>query len=193
MKKHTKRKAVKLILITFTKYPKMSEDRFWALINQSLKNSSSQEGQYSWLQKQLTSLCLEELLGFDFQKEKLMKKSYSSHLWCAANLMKGFCSDDSFDYFRSWLIASGKKIYYSALSNPDNLAKFVKPGNGFRFEEFEYIAGNALYKKYGVSIYDFDDIRPEISKPKIKLNWSGDKPRTMKKLCPRLYDLFFTY
>jgi hypothetical protein len=193
MKQNTKRKAVKVILITFTKYPKLSEDQFWGIIDQSLKISSGQKEQYYALQKQLKALCLEELLGFDFQIQKLMAKSYSSHLWCAANLMKGFCSDDSFDYFRYWLIASGKKIYCSALTNPDNLAEFVKPGNDFRFEEFGYVAGDALHKKYGVSIYDFDDIRPKISKPKIKLTWSGGKPRTMKKLCPRLYDLYFKY
>jgi hypothetical protein len=193
MKNNTKRKAVKVILITFTKYPKMSENRFWSLIHQSLKNSSGQKGQYYALRKQLNALCLEELLGFDFQIDKLEAESYSSHLWCAANLMMGFCSDDSFDYFRRWLISSGKKIYYSALANPDNPAEFIKPGNDFRFEEIGYVAEEAFLKKYGVSIYDFHGLRPKISKPKITLTWSGDKPHTMKKLCPRFYDLFFTY
>jgi hypothetical protein len=121
-----------------------------------------------------------------------MTSSYSSHLWCAANIMKEFCSDDSFDYFRYWLIASGKQVYYGALAHPDNLATYVIPsGNLYRFEEFGSLADDILEKYFGVSIYDYDNLRPTITKPKIKLTWSGDRPGTMKKLCPRLFDLFY--
>jgi hypothetical protein len=35
--------------IGFTKYPLMPEDRYWDLINQSLKNSSNQESQHRTL------------------------------------------------------------------------------------------------------------------------------------------------
>ncbi len=36
-------------------------------------------------------------------------------------IMMNGCSDDSFDYFRGWLIAQGKDVYHAALRDPDSL------------------------------------------------------------------------
>jgi hypothetical protein len=43
-------------------------------------------------------------------------------LWGAAYVIEGGCSDDSFDYFRAYLISRGRAVYERAIADPDSLA-----------------------------------------------------------------------
>ncbi|WP_167979811.1 DUF4240 domain-containing protein [Lentzea indica] len=40
----------------------------------------------------------------------------------AAHLIRCGCSDDSFDYFRAYLLTQGRRVFESAVVNPDSLA-----------------------------------------------------------------------
>ena len=68
------------------------------------------------------------------------------------------CSDDSFSYFRSWLIVQGKDVYMAALADPDSLAD-VEPYADCFFETAGYVGAYA-YKKltgeYAFEHLDYD-------------------------------------
>ena len=52
-------------------------------------------------------------------------------MWCAAYIMNGGCSDDSFEYFRLWVISRGKDVYQKAKANPDTLISQVAKEQDF--------------------------------------------------------------
>ena len=46
-------------------------------------------------------------------------------LWGAGYVITGGMSDDSFHYFRSWIIGKGKECYEVALADPNGLSRFI--------------------------------------------------------------------
>lgn len=62
-----------------------------------------------------------ELFGFCYHSVELYRKALTSDLWAAVYVARGGCGDDSFHYFRCWLVKQGKSIYYNVLNNPDSL------------------------------------------------------------------------
>jgi hypothetical protein len=62
--------------------------------------------------------------------------------------MNGGCSDDSFEYFRCWVISRGKDTYYKTKANPDHLINEVVVGADlYDFESFWYVALQAFEKR----------------------------------------------
>lgn len=85
--------------------------------------------------------------------------SFRYGLWDAAKIFRvDGCSDDSFSYFRSWLIVQGKDVYMAALADPDSLAD-VEPYADCFFETAGYVGAYA-YKKltgeYAFEHLDYD-------------------------------------
>ncbi|MBX3118448.1 MAG: DUF4240 domain-containing protein [Fimbriimonadaceae bacterium] len=68
-------------------------------------------------------------------------------VWGAGYVIAGGMSDDSFHYFRSWLIGKGKSAVELALSDPDALGPYVTEEdeeNGVDNEGLEYVAVGIL-------------------------------------------------
>ncbi len=173
----------------------MDENQFWNLVDASLKNTSSEAEQEAYLIKTLKSLSLEEIIGFRLKTDKLLTDSYNSELWCAGYLLNGGCSDDGFEYFRNWIISRGKKVFVSALANPDILVIEIKEAHQsfeFEFENFWYVALDAFEQKTNKELYDFIDYENfttrEGNYPPINFNWQDDKPETMKIICPQIFE-----
>lgn len=64
-------------------------------------------------------------------------------VWGAGYVIAGGMSDDSFHYFRSWLIGKGKAAVDLALSDPDSLGYYVTEDDldeGVDNELLEYVA-----------------------------------------------------
>lgn len=78
-----------------------------------------------WLVEQLASRSASEIADYEIHFQTALEQSYTSSLWAAAYIILGGCSDDSFDYFRGWLIACGQEVFESAVQNPDNLANLI--------------------------------------------------------------------
>lgn len=101
----------------------MDEAKFWSLIERSREVSGGDlNEQLDVLVRLLTQLPADEIKGFDKTLHDLMGRSYTNELWAACYILNGGCSDDSFDYFRAWLIAQGKEVYDNALRDPETLA-----------------------------------------------------------------------
>jgi len=94
----------------------MPEEHFWGIIATTLAAAAAagddpdaqDKAQNASLAALLSELDWQDILAFENRFNALHRASYTSHLWCAAYLMCGGCSDDGFDYFRYWLISRGE-------------------------------------------------------------------------------------
>jgi hypothetical protein len=171
----------------------LDEEKFWRIVDKSLKNSTSQESQEQYLVEEIKRLSPKEMIGFRLRTDKLLYDTYTSDMWCAAYIMNGGCSDDGFEYFRNWLISRGKKTYYKAKKDPDYLINELVPGTDhYEFESFWYVALDAFKEKTGKDLYDYIDNENfkmhEGNYPQFEFTWKESEPESMKKICPELFN-----
>ncbi|MFC3336393.1 DUF4240 domain-containing protein [Flavobacterium palustre] len=174
----------------------LDEESYWKIIESSLKETTNQEDQEIFLTAELEKLSPKEVIGFRLRTDKLLFDSYTSNLWCANYVISNGAADDSFDYFRCWLISRGKEAYYKTQENPDNLVNLV--GNepqAYDFEGFWYVANNAfknLTHKEVESYVDYEKFTTtDVHYPILEFNWNVDDPKTMEKVCPVLFKKFW--
>lgn len=171
----------------------LDEDLYWEIIQKSLESSSNQDDQEQFLIKEIGNLTPKQMIGFRLRTDKLLYDTYNSEMWCAGYIMNGGCSDDGFEYFRNWVISRGKKTYYKAKENPDNLIDEVDSElDMYDFEGFWYVALEAFKQNTGKDLYDYIDDENFKTKegqyPQFEFNWQEENPESMKKICPRLFD-----
>ena len=175
----------------------LEEDLYWSIIEKSLKNTSNQEAQAQFLINEVSNLTQNQIIGFYFKTKRLLYDTYNSNLWCAGYIMNGGCSDDGFEYFRNWIISRGKETYYKAKQNPDSLIEVVDGDfEEYEFEGFWYVADTAFKHKTGKDLYDFIEQAnlklKEEHYPDIEFTWQEEDPESMQKICPRLFDKFWS-
>ena len=144
------------------------------------------EQQLDSLYELLSELKPREIRAFNGLYHQLLLESYRWELRGAAYILgEGMCSDDSFDYFRSWLISMGREVYERALQDPDSLVEIAgQPGiEDIYFEEFAYVAAEVYTEKTGKDIPD-----PEVFFPPVPAGeeWL-EEPGELSKLYPRLW------
>lgn len=170
----------------------LEEEAYWALIENSLKETTNQEDQELFLVSEIEKLTPQEMIGFRLRTDQLLYDSYNPELWCAAYIVSGGCSDGGFEYFRCWLISQGKEVFYRVKSNPDALVNEVVEGReSYEFEGFWYVAMNAFKNSTGEDLYSYIDydafVTNDENYPLLKFNWNPDEPATMEKVCPVLF------
>jgi hypothetical protein len=135
----------------------MSDDRFWAIIDRTVKDESNPDRQLETLRAALSELSREEAEAFDASFRKQMNRAYTWDLWGAAYVAHGGASDDGFEYFRTWLISKGRTVFERVLANPDDLADVLVPDvEGVpEFEQFAHVAGDVWIRKTGRSLEEF--------------------------------------
>jgi len=138
----------------------MPEVKFWALIETARDTSKRNYGlQCQLLTKTLESLASKEIVEFDRTFSALMAKSYSYRLWEAAYALNGGCSDDGFEYFRSWLIAQGRNKFYWTIKFPRVLFLIGVKELIENYEGIAYCAYDAYQNRTGDSISRPTDIK----------------------------------
>lgn len=169
----------------------MDEEQFWSIIKTAKQESKDLDEYATNITNTLSRLSSNDIIGFYLREQKLRFDSYNSDLWCAAYIMNGGCSDDCFEYFRCWLIAQGKDVFYKAIETPDSLAEYYSEEiEYYEFEDMMYVASEAFEKKTGKDIEDFVDYdvfkTNEANYPEFKFNWEEDNEESMKAICPNL-------
>jgi hypothetical protein len=123
----------------------MPEHAFWELIRSSNRESRGHyQKQCQILREKLENLPSKDIVAFQRTFTALMAGSYSFNLWEAAYALNGGCSDDCFEYFRSWLIAQGRNKFYWTLKYPRIL---LLVGVKEMIEQYEGIA-DCAYEAY---------------------------------------------
>jgi hypothetical protein len=171
----------------------LDEEAYWALIDNSLKETSTQEDQEIYLVAAIEKLTLQEMIGFRLRTDKLLYDSYNSKLWCAAYILSDGCTDGGFEYFRCWLISQGKAVFYQVKSDPDLLVnKMIEGKESYEFEGFWYVAMTAFKNSTGEDLYSYIDydtfVTNDENYPLLKFDWNPDEPESMHKICPVLFE-----
>lgn len=138
----------------------MNVDPFWKLIEASrrrfdpLQANGNMERQREELRHLLLELPPKQIIAFRDRLREQMDLAFRWDLWGAAYIIASGCSDDSFVYFRYWLISMGQSVFQEALKNPESLAAVVDaPGiEDIFFEEFSYVPAEAYEEATGHEI-----------------------------------------
>lgn len=175
----------------------MSEDQFWELLSSAHKKGEDWEEQLEWLVGQLSKKPLNDIIRFDYHFNQNYNKSYTSNLWAAAYIIMGGCSDDSFDYFRAWLLFLGKERYEKAIQNPESIIPYLEELEEEvpEFEEFLYCASMAYEEKTGQEQEAYLDLYWKLSgdayeQPIMEFDWDEDDEEGLRERFPLLWDLY---
>ena len=163
----------------------MTKDRFWEIINNSGKGKN--------LANELDKLSEDEIFGYRYWWDYFHRQSYNQALWAAAYIVMGGCSDDSFDYFRFWLITRGEVVYMNAIQDADSLCgefEIMTDGEYPIWEEADYIPAEVFERKFNKDFYEEEDNIDygDMSLPEIKFEWEEDNEESIRKICPKTFD-----
>ncbi|HXE73995.1 MAG TPA: DUF4240 domain-containing protein, partial [Candidatus Nitrosotenuis sp.] len=86
-------------------------------------DGGSCEQQCARLADLLAHLPPAQVEGFQRQVYQRMNEAYRWDLWGAACVLFGGASEETFSYFRQWLILQGRDFFTSVLRDPDSLAE----------------------------------------------------------------------
>ena len=172
----------------------MSEDQFWEIIEKT--KADDPQDQLDKLVGLLSTMTVDDVFGFDYRLDKFLELSYSSDLWAAAYIICGGCPDDSFDYFRAWLISKGRDVFEKAIENPDSLADFLSEADEYDFpenEEILYASLDAYEELTGKDdFYDMlDSFDDGFQIFEIELTWDESDPKTLQSACPILFERYY--
>ena len=162
----------------------LSEERFWEIVAHSDKGKE--------LEAELAKLTEDELFGFRYWWLRFSYQSYNQALWAVAYTVLGGCSDDSFDYFRNWLIARGKTVYYNAVRNADSLCDEFDDLTDKEYpewEDVEYVPQEVFERKFKKDFHETEktyDFNLE-GFPDIEFEWQEDDEESIRKVCPKTF------
>jgi hypothetical protein len=163
----------------------MNTDDFWSLIEESRDEGAGSEQAAEALLLRLKNMIPEEILEFQSHLDERMVETYRWDLWAVAYIVGGGCSDDSFEYFRGWLITQGREFYETAMMDPELAANGMDPGEVYECEDILYVPARA-----------YEQVKGEPMPPR-KLNLPQKGPvgkpweeEDLPKLYPDLYEKF---
>ena len=137
----------------------MSERDFWDIIGHTRQLAKrNYRMQCEILTEYLHSLPATEIVKFNRTFQLLMAESYTFRLWEPVYALNGGCSDDCFEYFRSWLIAQGEKNFYSVIQHPRRMFLICAKELLQHYEGFAYCSYEAYMSKTGLTIPQSTDI-----------------------------------
>ncbi len=133
--------------------PQEEIDAFWSIVDRARATAGTDDSAFlEAVEAALHGLSREKLVSFYDVQYWLHGQAYRNDPWAAGRIMNGYCSDDGFDDFRSWLIARGRAVYEAALADPDSLVSSI-PMEGrwpiAEFEGFRFVAFQVHVNRFG--------------------------------------------
>lgn len=135
----------------------MTKKQFWQMIDDAKKEAAPtpDDGMYDALMHKLVPLSDAEIVRWGQIFDQYHKLSYKESLWDMAYEINGGCSDDGFDYFRGWLIAQGKDIFFKVLQNPNSLMALEIEEGEAELEDMLSVSTDAFFEKNDMD-FDYD-------------------------------------
>lgn len=99
----------------------IDENCFWDLIETAKHNSESSSEQMDLLLTALETFKAAEIKKFRLVLDATMDTLLHWDVWALAYLAMGGCSDDAFEYFRSWLILQGRQVVATVVDDVQKL------------------------------------------------------------------------
>ena len=159
----------------------MSPDDFWSLVDAS--RGGDVEEQSERLHELLVALPPEELVSSALHTEAAEEELNTWLVWAAGYLLAGGMSDDSFDYFRTWVVSRGRAVFEAAVQDPDSLAS-VEPDGDEDGESFGYVVHEVFEELTGDELHDLlpdTEHAPPRGEP-----FPEDDPAWFRRHLPRL-------
>lgn len=129
---------------------KMDKQQFWRVIDFAHQQAKGDERLFeNLLIKSLGQYSPEEIIEFECLLEQQLLAADDFKVMAAQKIIEGSVTDDSYLYFRCWLISQGKSVFEEALRNPDSLASIDTEGVVAEFEPLLYVATQAYKNKTG--------------------------------------------
>jgi hypothetical protein len=136
----------------------MDETEFWEIVDSTREAADDDPEEHADLMvERLAGLDPEAVLDFARHFETRFNRAFSWDLWGAADIMLGGADEDSFDFFRCWLIGQGRHVFEGALHSPDDLAFLVPefdPEADGDAEDLGYAADEAYEQLTAVRLPD---------------------------------------
>ena len=162
---------------------KIDEIVFWELIDNNRFNSESKSEFIELLSNQLEEFKPSEIKRFERIFQIKLQELNKRDLWALAYIVRRGCGDDSFDYFKAWVISKGEKAFDTIkdLKAPDLKVYFNEDP---QLEEFINLSEKVYENKTG-------ELMSPVKVKKQKLTgkkWTEDKIEVeFKDLC-ELFD-----
>ena len=121
---------------------------FWVTIDQARNagGPSAPSASPEVLQKMLSKLPTEDVQEFAREFSRKLVELNQWDLWAAGYVINGGMSDDSFHYFRSWIIGKGRDCFEVAKMDPSGLLPFLDTAEVDN-ELLEYVANEELQSR----------------------------------------------
>ncbi|MHC0432726.1 DUF4240 domain-containing protein [Streptomyces sp. O3] len=187
----------------------MDDETFWNLIERCREQTQHPDERLSWLRGHLSGQPESEIVQFQICLDRVLVPTFTWDLWAAADRILGWCSDDSFFYFRLWLVGLGRDTFERVAQDPDALADSPEvqrlAGRSPRawsdeewpeWEELDYVAGHAFEDVTGKTDDDFHDatdaLHIEDLEPRepVGERWDVNRDEESARRLPRLTALF---
>lgn len=160
----------------------MDESRFWALIGSTVRVLDDGSVDAKPLVEALKRLPVAELNGFGWRCSEYHAASRTRELWGAAGLIHDGAPDDTFDYFRSWLIGRGRDIFEAAMKDADSLADVATPE---ALDDEVYCAADTALR----AVHGGAPVYPRPSYPELAKDWDSSVD-AIRRRYPRLFAKF---
>jgi hypothetical protein len=139
-------------------------DRFWELIDLARARTTPDgaSADPAALQAVLDPLSTPDVMTFAQEFYRALVRLNRWSIWGAGYVMSDGMGDDSFHYFRSWIIGKGRQAFETALTSADDLGQFVTGDEeeGFDNELLEYVPLTVLEER-GIEEDPRDDIEED--------------------------------
>lgn len=132
-----------------TKDKQMDTAFFWKIMDYAFAKAQFDNKQKEQaILDQLTKLTPDQIQQFEIIFQQMNQKASTWNNFAAHSIIEGGSSDDTYYYFRCWLISLGQKHFDETLKDPDYLATLDIPIN----------------KKYGYGEVIFEELIPMADK-----------------------------
>lgn len=169
----------------------MDETQFWEIVDSTREAAGGDpEDHADLLVERLAQLDPDAVTDFARHFENRLGRAYRWDLWGAADIMLGGADEESFDYFRCWLIGQGRHVFEGALHSPDDLASLLPdfdPETDGDAEDLGYAADEAYEQLTAVRLPDLG-LPPQEAPEGDPLDF--DDEAVMSARYPRLWSRF---
>jgi hypothetical protein len=173
----------------------MNHKKFWKIINGShlhLENNKKAE----YIVQELIKSPSEDIINFELILRELIFECDDYKIMAIQKIIEGSVSDDTYLYFRCWLISKGEEVFKNTLKNPDSLVDIISKNSYTQFEDLLYVTTRAYLQKNNKK--QEDESFPRIIAIKKGLDYdSGEHTKgidwtyeQLPQLYPKLWALF---
>ena len=147
----------------------LTREDFWNYIKDArIKYKNNDSKVIDYLTEKLKEKTLEEIFSFGIVLDEVMLESYKEKLWCASYILNGETTEESFDFFRLWLISKGEEFFNDVMKNHDSIIKYIDNNEDdgyvddfYENEDFFFIAIDAYRQKNNLEKFTKCDITLE--------------------------------